>query len=182
MRISMASAGSSFHHTALVSTPLGETTELLITKLSSARGYTVSATEGSLLLKRRYVPNWALLVALVGVFVFFLGLLALFVREEESATILLAAHNGGSRVIITGMVNDEMREKLLSTLSIVSVKQAANPNTESERVVKKTKSSPSIPNEDQASRLLRMAELRDKGVLTAEEFEAGKKQILGETT
>ncbi len=51
-------------------------------------GYEVrQVTANSLHITRRYVPVWAIIVAIVGAFFFLIGLVALLVRETEVLTV-----------------------------------------------------------------------------------------------
>ena len=51
---------------------------------------------------RRFVPQWAIVVAVIGVFCFALGLLALLVRDTEELTIDIQPDPEGSRIQASG--------------------------------------------------------------------------------
>jgi hypothetical protein len=164
----------------VASTSSEEVAEFLATSLRGVPGYSIVASRDTVLLKRRYIPNWALLVAGVCVFVFLLGLLALFVKEKESATILLGPSGGGTRLTITGVVSEKMRQRLTSSLATISQRWPAIPAGASSSTQTDTVTgADAIPTEEQSRQLLRLAELRDKGAISHEEFEGGKSQILG---
>lgn len=176
----MASAGSSFHQTTVAATSSEEVAAFLATSLRGVPGYSIVASRDTILLKRRYIPNWALLVAGVGVFVFLLGLLALFVREKETATILLSPSGDGTRLTVTGAVSEQMRQRLTSSLATISQRWPASPAGAASNTQFDTGTGGgAIPTEEQSRHLLRLAELRDKGAISQEEFEDGKSQILG---
>jgi hypothetical protein len=79
--------------------------------------YTVAtAGSGTIILTRRYTPTWAIIVAVVGILLFLLGLLALLVKETETLTITAAASPHGTRVSITGVVSDAMATRLNAEL------------------------------------------------------------------
>jgi hypothetical protein len=89
-----------------------------VTATAGTSGYTMNtAGSNSLVLTRKYLPTWAIIVAIVGALVMLLGLLALLVRNTESLTIALAEVEGGTRVTITGVATPEMIARLNGVIS-----------------------------------------------------------------
>ena len=174
----MASAGSSFHHMIVVDSSVEDASVFLQKYVSGIKGYSVERnTDGSITLRHRFIPNWALLVALVGLFAFLLGLLALFVKDTETGTILFSSDENGTRVTASGTVSTDMRHRLSEGLQVMVQRWPARSIPDND-YPDQVSASPNIPTTSQYEQLLRIAELRDRGVLTSEEFEVGKRQII----
>jgi hypothetical protein len=71
-----------------------------------------TAGPNSLVLTRRFLPTWAIVVAIIGAFFLLLGLLLLLVRTTETLTVTLAEADGGTRVTISGLATTEMMARL----------------------------------------------------------------------
>jgi len=72
-------------------------------------GYEVRQTTGnSLHVNRRYVPVWAIIVAILGVWFFLIGLLALLVRETEALTITVYGQDEGSYLDFSGVASPQV--------------------------------------------------------------------------
>lgn len=84
-----------------------------IAAASGVSGYTMNAAGTSLIFTRKYLPTWAIVVAVLGALLFLIGLLALLVRTTETLTITLAATpTGGTKVSISGLATAEMASKI----------------------------------------------------------------------
>lgn len=177
----VASAGSSFHEAIVVGLSVEEASAFLQKNLSGINGYSIDRkSDGSITLQRRFLPNWALLLALVGLFAFLLGLLALFVRETETGSILFTPNQDGTRITVSGTVSSDMRQRITEALQTISQRWPANLTAKNVDCGQDgAQTDTRVPTPDQYEQLLRIAELRDKGVLTNEEFDVGKSQILG---
>ena len=67
-------------------------------------GYEVrQVTANSLHITRRYVPVWAIIVAIVGAFFLLIGLVALLVRETEVLTVTVYQQEEGSYLDFSGV-------------------------------------------------------------------------------
>ncbi len=75
------------------------------------------AGTGSIILTRKYIPTWAIVVAVVGLFLALLGLLALLYKETETLTITITPADGGSRVAISGLATPEMGARIRTALN-----------------------------------------------------------------
>jgi len=72
-------------------------------------GYEVRQVAGNCVhVTRRYVPAWALVVAILGVWFFLLGLPALLVRETEVLTIAVYEQDEGSYLDFSGMADPKI--------------------------------------------------------------------------
>jgi hypothetical protein len=69
-------------------------------------GYEVRQTTGnSLHITRRYVPVWAFIIAVLGVWFFLIGLLVLLVRETEVLVITVYSQDEGSYLDFSGVAS-----------------------------------------------------------------------------
>ena len=75
------------------------------------------AGPGSIVLTRKYIPTWAIIVAVIGVLIFLIGLLALLYRETEVTMVTVTPVQGGSRVTVSGVGSQEMLTRLTGTMS-----------------------------------------------------------------
>lgn len=66
----------------------------------------------TLLLTWRRTPTWAIILAIIGIFVFLLGLLFLLVKETDTITLNVVENDGGARVTAIGSGSQEMVEFL----------------------------------------------------------------------
>ena len=59
----------------------------------------------NIVITRRYIPTWAVIVGILGIFLFLIGLLAFFVKETEILTVALSPEDEGkrTRVAISGV-------------------------------------------------------------------------------
>jgi hypothetical protein len=85
----------------------------IISATAGAAGYTVNmGGNRTLILTRKYTPQWAIVVAVIGILFFLIGLLALLVKETETLTVTVAPVDGGTRVNITGQGTSELIARL----------------------------------------------------------------------
>lgn len=60
-----------------------------------------------MVVSRRYIPEWAIILAVLGALIFLLGLLFLLVKKEETLTVSVSPREqGGSTVVIGGEASD----------------------------------------------------------------------------
>jgi hypothetical protein len=106
----MAKPGLTSNYQLVVPTTQQETLQLVMLSLQGANGNYFDGfqiyTDGQSMLTvtRKFVPTWAIVVAVIGFFLFLLGLLALLIRQTESATITLHADPRGTLVHVTGVL------------------------------------------------------------------------------
>ncbi len=62
----------------------------------------------TLILSRRYIPTWAIVVAAIGAVFLLIGLLFLFVKETETVTVTLAEREDMTRISISGVATRSM--------------------------------------------------------------------------
>ena len=165
----MASKGNSFNQSVVVGLSPEEVSQSIIASSSGVAGYSVTtAGAGSIVMTRRYIPTWAILMAIIGAFIFLIGLLLLLVRNIETVTITLSPNpSGGTRVFVSGTASYEMQQRLTSVLSGMTTLAAEVATADA-----------SAPAADRFDQLTKFAELRDAGTLTEEEFQAEKARIL----
>jgi len=109
-----------------------------------------------------------------------LGALAFFVREKESATILVQSVGNDTRISVSGLASEDMRQRLVSVFGSAASRWPPELSALASEVdFDPEESSTKIPSSDEMSQLLRMAELRDRGALTEEEFMSARNKILG---
>jgi hypothetical protein len=114
----MAAKGQPFNQIVVLAEKPDALMQGFVTATAGTSGYTMNtAGSNSLVLTRKYLPTWAIIVAIVGALVMLLGLLALLVRNTESLTIALAEVEGGTRVTVTGVATPEMMARLNGVIS-----------------------------------------------------------------
>jgi len=97
---------------------IDEVRQILLGSLSVINGSDIQlAGENTMIVNRRYIPTWAIVVAVIGFFFFFIGLLVLLYRENETCTIQLRAVEGGTIVTISGTGDSVVGERLNAALS-----------------------------------------------------------------
>jgi hypothetical protein len=108
-------AGQSFVKTVTVGKNPDDVMQQIISATASATGYIVTmGGNHTLILTRKYTPQWAIVVAVIGIFFFLIGLLALLVKETETLTVTVALVNGGTRINATGLGTPELISRLES--------------------------------------------------------------------
>ncbi|MCL2746066.1 MAG: hypothetical protein FWE48_03115 [Coriobacteriia bacterium] len=101
-----------------VTNDIDEVRQILLGSLSVINGSDIQlAGENTMIVNRRYIPTWAIVVAVIGFFFFFIGLLVLLYRENETCTIQLRAVEGGTIVTISGTGDSVVGERLNAALS-----------------------------------------------------------------
>lgn len=85
-------------------------------------GYTVTtAGTGSMVLTRKYIPTWAIVVAIIGLLLFLLGILALLFKETETLAITLVPEGDCTKVTISGVGSQEMLARISAVLRSMPV-------------------------------------------------------------
>ena len=83
-----------------------ETYRRLVADISTRSGYRFERPDAAtMVVVRRYTPTWAVILAIVGIFVFLLGLLFLLAKTEERVTIIGRDVEGGSVYQLTGQTD-----------------------------------------------------------------------------
>lgn len=119
----MASAGVTINRDELVALNKTDAFQRILALLTTGSGGYFDGTKASpvgdsmITVERRYVPTWAIVVAIIGLFLFLLGLLALLVRSKEACSITFSAEAGGTRIRITGTMSSELALSINSFLS-----------------------------------------------------------------
>lgn len=114
----MAAPGTAFNATRAVAETPENVSQTLVAATAADPAYTVSAAgTGSIILTRRYIPTWAIVVAIVGLFIALLGLLALLYKDTETLTITITPAAGGSRVAISGLATREMVARITAAIN-----------------------------------------------------------------
>lgn len=102
----MSGSGRPFHYSVLVPAPPALAMQTFLTLPSTGNyfdGYEVRQVTGSSVhITRRYVPVWAIAVAIAGSLFFLIGLIALLVRETEVLIVTVAQQDEGSYLDFSG--------------------------------------------------------------------------------
>lgn len=102
-----------------------EICEALLAGTCGVHGYTVTtAGTASLVLTRRYTPTWARLVAIYGLFLFLVSLLAFLIKTTEAISVTIVPVEGGSRVIFSGVGSPEMFGRLAAVMDPMPAREA----------------------------------------------------------
>lgn len=106
--------GQSYMQTAEVDGTPEEVVQRFVRVVVGMPGYSFNAAEpNSLVVSRRYVPTWAIVVAVVGfLFIFVFALPALLVKNTETLTITATSTDTGSKVQINGVAKPELVARL----------------------------------------------------------------------
>jgi hypothetical protein len=114
----MAAVGQDFNETLLVAQKVEVASQNILAVLGGSSNVTVNtAGPGSIVVTRKYIPTWAIVVAVIGTVLWLLGLLALFARNTEVLTVTLRSEQGGTRVNITGRSSHEILTKITGVLN-----------------------------------------------------------------
>jgi hypothetical protein len=124
----MPAPGTDFNHTMAVAAPPDHVLQLIVAAASGAAGYEMAAVgPQNLVLTRRYIPTWAIVVAIIGSFFFLLGLLALLASETEALNVSLAPVPGGTRLMVTGRGTPELLNRIGAVVNSLSVLESSDP-------------------------------------------------------
>jgi len=114
----MAAPGTNFTTTVAVAEPPENVSQSLVAATAADPAYTVSAAgTGSIILTRKYTPTWAIVVAIVGLLVALLGLLALLYKDTETLTITITPAGSGSHIAISGLATPEMKARITAAIN-----------------------------------------------------------------
>jgi hypothetical protein len=117
----MANPGQNFNQTMVVATSPEQVSYALMAGTAGVPGYSVTtAGPGSIVLTRKFIPVWAIAVAIAGFLFFLIGLLALLYKETEVMSITLAPEGAGTRVTMSGVASQEMLSRLGACLNQMS--------------------------------------------------------------
>jgi hypothetical protein len=109
----MPAAGQPYDQTILLAEKPEALMQSFVTAAKGTVDYSIETTgPNTLVLTRKYLPTWALVVAIVGALVLLLGLLALFVKNTEVFTVSLAQVDAGTRVTMAGVATPDMLARL----------------------------------------------------------------------
>jgi hypothetical protein len=116
----MASPGVPYVYNTVVTEHPDLVMQRFVAATAGTREY-VMAQGGptTLILTRRYIPTWAVVVAILGLLFFLLGLLALLVRETETLTVTAIYYGQGTQVSISGVATPQMAARLNGVLSSI---------------------------------------------------------------
>jgi hypothetical protein len=112
---------TTFDPQALLATPTvlwqetflpGKSAEDVLSTIEYAYGpvgtITTARVPGGLRLVHRYRPTWATVLALLGIFVFLIGLLFFFVKVEDVLMVQVREADGGAYVSVSGKAQSEI--------------------------------------------------------------------------
>lgn len=113
----MAQPGNAIAHSVTVALPPEVAFERMRSGLVACPDYEPTYSgPGSLVLTRKFIPTWAIVLAVVGAFLFLLGLLFLLIKETETLNVTVEPAEGGSKVTITGIATDDAMRRIQGSL------------------------------------------------------------------
>jgi len=105
-----------------------EVIQQLTGQLAGVPGYTMAQTgPSSLVLSRKFMPQWALITGIIAGLLTCIGFLVLLVKEEETLTITAQPADGGTRLDINGAASPAMRTRLTGVISTFGGTVPASP-------------------------------------------------------
>lgn len=119
----MASQGNSINTTIELNVPKTQAVQTVYAALANQSGNYFDGTtvvmngDSSLTVTRKYLPTWAIVVAVIGVLLFLIGLLALLFRTTETCTITFMERDGVTVVTVAGTLSSEAYNSLNMALS-----------------------------------------------------------------
>jgi hypothetical protein len=118
----MARPGASYVHNVRVNEAPDLVMQRFVGATASTRDYTLAqGGPQTLILTRRFIPTWAIAVAIVGVLIFLIGLLALLYKETEVLTISVATESAATNISIAGTATPEMTSRVNAVLASLTV-------------------------------------------------------------
>ena len=90
---------------------------VLLTSGTFDRSVLMQTGPQSLTITRSYLPQWALVVAIIGALCALLGLLALLARSTEAVIIDTTPVAGGTQVVVRGVAAAPLASQIAMTLS-----------------------------------------------------------------
>lgn len=119
-RVDVVSATIDIHDRLLPGKSRAEVVAGVSAAAAVGEGYTVSTPSTStVVLTWKHRPTWAVIVGIIGLFVFLLGALFFFVKETDVVTVTAVDVAGGVRVSAVGLGTPEMVEFLQGFLDPV---------------------------------------------------------------
>jgi Uncharacterised protein family UPF0547 len=113
----MAAPGGSLNQTVELALAPEAVSQTLVQAVAGAPECTVTtAGVGSIVVSRKYLPTWAIVVGVIGLLLFLIGALAFLIRSRETLTITIAPTEGGSRVSVSGVASRELAQRLQAAL------------------------------------------------------------------
>jgi Uncharacterised protein family UPF0547 len=114
----MPAAGQSYVRTATSLEPPDRVLQSILTGTAGTRNYSVAQVgSNTIILTRRYIPQWAVVVGVLGILLFLIGLLAFLVRETETLTITVTPTPSGTEIRSSGVASPEMVARLNGILA-----------------------------------------------------------------
>jgi hypothetical protein len=113
------SAGTGVFQQVRITAPPAVAVQQFLALGATSPGFAVVQTgPNSLVIRRRFLPLWALIVAIVGFFVIFVfSLLFLLVRQEEALAITVVPDGSGARVDVQGFTSADMTGRITAIVS-----------------------------------------------------------------
>ena len=121
-------AGSTYSNVSLVQQEPDQLMRAFSLLADAVRGCRlVTVSPQAVLLERRFVPIWALLIIPIGIAMVVLELLGVHAKQVETLTITLSAEHGATRVSATGVAHPELAERLDELLESTAYPAEAPP-------------------------------------------------------
>ena len=119
----MATQGNSINTTAELNVPKSQAVQTVYAALANQTGNFFDGTtvtlngDSSITVTRKYLPTWAVVVAVIGVLIFLIGLLALLFRTTETCTVTFMERDGVTVVTVAGTLSNETYNSLNAALT-----------------------------------------------------------------
>jgi hypothetical protein len=109
----MAAAGTAYKRSITTRVAPEEATQALVTSATGAPGYTVTVVDyDTVLLTRRYIPTWAIVLGVATLPFLLLGLVAFLIKNTETVTVSVSNTQEGTDVMASGVASVVMAERL----------------------------------------------------------------------
>jgi hypothetical protein len=116
----MAETGTGYNNTFVSKKSVEEVQQTIIGAITGVDGCTISmAGANSIIVTRKYIPTWAIVVGVLGLACFLVGALAFLYKETETCTIQLLQTKDGTKGTITGVVSTNLKERLNSIIQTI---------------------------------------------------------------
>jgi hypothetical protein len=112
------STGNNINETIMVNGKIEDVFQKVLVGFNGISGFQVNAfSPNSITITRKFRPTWVWVVAVIGIFFFLIGLLALFYTETETISIHFVGENKRTRINIGGVGTPEVVTRLNNSVA-----------------------------------------------------------------
>ena len=106
-------AGAYINYEIVSSRSTNELQRRVVASISGMKNTTLSTIgDDSIVVTRRFIPSWAIVVAVISAFLFWPGMLVLFAKDNESLNVQLVKNTHGSTILVSGVASKEISDKI----------------------------------------------------------------------